>query len=60
MNAIEICVKYGHDWVIHSGVFWSTAECLTCGRKIRDVTFRYRDLPNPRREGCKFKEADNE
>lgn len=50
MNNAEYCRKHGHDWHIHSGIFWDKAECLTCGRVIRDVLIREQDLPNWRHD----------
>lgn len=49
MTPTEICAKFGHDWIIHDGLFWDKAECLTCNKSIRDNIIRLRDLPNRRR-----------
>ena len=48
MTPVEICAAKGHDWVIHDGLMWDTAECLTCGKKIRDIILRMSELPNRR------------
>lgn len=48
MTPVEICAKHGHDWIIHDGLFWDKAECLTCGRTIRDSIIYMRELPNRR------------
>lgn len=47
MNKEEICFQHGHDWYIKRG-FWDKAECLTCGRVLRDIVINYSDLPNHR------------
>jgi hypothetical protein len=55
-----ICVEKGHDWYIHDGAFWDKAECLTCGKTIRDLKLYYSDLPNRRKKDVEQGGTDNE
>lgn len=50
MTPKEICLMYGHDWVVIHGGFWDTAKCATCEFKIRDILIHRSQLPNPRKE----------